>query len=93
MLPPVALLRPPKLPDSEGSTSDRSASSPATEPVCDRDSFGRRSGGDRRMILNAGWAVASAGTSSQIRRKGILLSMVGNTEMPLVVGSVSGASL
>lgn len=32
-LPPVALLRPPWLPDSEGSKSERSASSPAIEPV------------------------------------------------------------
>jgi hypothetical protein len=33
LLPPVALLRPPRLPDSDGSTSERSASSPATEPA------------------------------------------------------------
>lgn len=32
-LPPVALLLPPRLPDSEGSKSERSASSPAIEPV------------------------------------------------------------
>jgi hypothetical protein len=32
-LPPVALLLPPWLPDSEGSKSERSASSPAIEPV------------------------------------------------------------
>ena len=32
-LPPAALLLPPWLPDSEGSKSERSASSPATEPV------------------------------------------------------------
>jgi hypothetical protein len=31
-LPPVALLRPPALPDSEGSASEKSASSPATDP-------------------------------------------------------------
>jgi hypothetical protein len=35
LLPPVALLRPPILPDSDGSTSERSASSPATDPACD----------------------------------------------------------
>ena len=33
VLPPVALLLPPKLPASEGSTSERSASSPATDPA------------------------------------------------------------
>ena len=32
-LPPVALLLPPWLPDSEGSKSERSASSPVIEPV------------------------------------------------------------
>jgi hypothetical protein len=32
-LPPVALLLPPWLPDSEGSKSERSASSPAIDPV------------------------------------------------------------
>lgn len=32
-LPPVALLRPPRLPDSDGSMSEKSASSPATEPA------------------------------------------------------------
>lgn len=33
VLPPVALLRPPILPASEGSISDESASSPVTEPA------------------------------------------------------------
>lgn len=35
LLPPVALLLPPRLPDSDGSTSEKSASSPATDPACD----------------------------------------------------------
>lgn len=35
LLPPVALLRPPWLPFSEGSKSDRSASSPAIGPDCE----------------------------------------------------------
>lgn len=33
LLLPVVLLRPPRLPDSDGSTSDSSPSSPATEPA------------------------------------------------------------
>jgi len=52
-LPPVALLRPPRLPVSEGSASERSASSPATEPACECV-LDRLRSWVRRMILNAG---------------------------------------
>lgn len=65
----LALLRPPILPDSDGSMSEESASSPFNESACEWD-FGRRSC-KRRMILNAGWAVASAGTKSASLRVGL----------------------
>lgn len=90
LLLPVALLRPPRLPASEGSTSDRSASSPATEPAWE---WGFRRSFDRRMILKAGCDEDSGGTSSQIRISGIRLSGLARTAMPLVIGSLSGASL
>lgn len=65
-------LFPPRLPASDGSTSDRSASSPAAEPVCDKDlDFVSRC--IICIILNAGCTVDSAGTSSLRRFMGILL--------------------
>ena len=71
LLLPVALLRLPMLPDSDGSTSEKSASSPATDPARDVGFVRNRSGTVRRIILKAGWAVFSAGTSSQSRRGGL----------------------
>lgn len=64
-------LRPPALPASEGSTSERSLSSPLTEPVRDWGLERIRSCGVRRMILNAGCFVASGGTRSARRREGL----------------------
>lgn len=66
----VALLRPPTLPVSEGSRSETSASSPATEPGCEFCRV-RRSKGSLRMILIAGWADSSTGTSSDNLRTGL----------------------
>ena len=71
LLLPVALLRLPMLPDSDGSTSEKSASSPATDPARDVGFVRNRSWTVRRIILKAGWAVFSAGTSSQSRRGGL----------------------
>jgi hypothetical protein len=45
------------------------------------------------MILNAGWADDSAGTSSESLLVGILLSGMGETMMLLVAESLSGDSL
>lgn len=71
---PGALLRPPWLPASEGSISDMSGSSPVTELVRDWGVLRIRSCGVRRMIWKAGCVVDSAGTRSEIRRMGTLLS-------------------
>ena len=68
----LVVLRLPMLPVSDGSTSDISPSSPATDPGCENgalDFF--RSWSVRRMILNVGWLFSSAGTSSEIRREGL----------------------
>lgn len=72
-LPPVAALRPLRpltmLPAS--STSDKSASSPVTDPACE---FCRLFGPSlvlRLMILMVGCADSSKGTSSQILRTGL----------------------
>lgn len=54
LLLPVALLRPPWLPDSDGSTSESSGSSPAIEPACECGFDRPRSVVDRRMILIVG---------------------------------------
>jgi hypothetical protein len=63
--------RPPRLPASEGSTSEDSASSPLTEPVRDCDCARIRSWTDRLIILMAGCFVCSTGTSSEIRFGGL----------------------
>jgi len=88
-----ALLRPPVLPASEGSTSEDSASSPLTEPVRDCDCARIRSWADRLMILMAGCLVCSTGTSSEIRLEGILLSGVQEIHMLFEPASPSGETL
>jgi hypothetical protein len=47
----------------------------------------------RRMILKAGCADDSAGTSSHSLRPGILLSIVVETMIDFVTGSLSGDNL
>jgi hypothetical protein len=71
LLLPVALLRPPWLPDSDGSTSESSGSSPAIEPACECGFDRPRSAIDRRMILIVGWVEGCAGTRAAMRRLGL----------------------
>lgn len=75
LLPPVVLLLPPKLLVSDGSRSDKSASSVVTEAACCWEGLPRRSIDDRRIILKAGAAVVSAGTSSDILSGGLELQV------------------
>jgi hypothetical protein len=87
--PLVEELLPPKLPASEGSTSESSASSPATEPACD---LGFRSCCVRCIILIAGIGAGSAGTRSDILRSGMQLSGVRVMDKTLVAGSTLAGS-
>jgi hypothetical protein len=60
-----------RLPASDGSPSDRSASSPALEPAVEEPRPLMRSRDDRRMMLNLGCTTDSTGTSSESRRGGL----------------------